>query len=82
MGIGPIPDIRALMPLEPIAPELEVSAVARVENSARAGANSSGRRQPASRDDGDNAQKAQESMAEESASATEDTPPNNIDFFA
>jgi hypothetical protein len=70
------------MSLEPMAPELEVSAVARVENSARAGANSSGRRQPASRDEEDITQKAQESVAEESASATDDTPPNNIDFFA
>lgn len=82
MGIGPIPDFRDLPPVEPRTPELEVSVVARIENSARPGGYSSGRRQAAAREEAEMAEKKAEAEAGEAAPAAEDDPGNQVDFFA
>jgi len=82
MGIGPIPDFRDLPRVEPRTPDLEVSVVARIENSARPGGNSPGRRQAAGREDAELAENKAEPEAEETAPAAEDKPGNQVDFFA
>jgi hypothetical protein len=86
MSIGPIPVFGPLTSIELPAPAGELPPVARVDDSARVGKYSSGRRQNPPRQDGDadssNSATDQEAALPEDASVADGEPGSQINLFA